>query len=76
MPHHFQQRLFSRPVESPHLKLNLAVPIDKLKVSPVGGDEPRAMSAGGKGDENVEMQVTQFMRLEALIGTHARQNFP
>jgi hypothetical protein len=27
------------------------------------------VGTGGEGDENVEMQITQFMRLEALIGT-------
>ena len=27
------------------------------------------MGAGSEGDENVEMQITQFMRLEAVIGT-------
>ena len=31
------------------------------------------MRAGGEGDENVEMQVTQFVRLEALIGTNLGQ---
>ena len=47
--------------------------MDELKVFPVGSNETGAVRAGGEGDENVEMQVTQFMRLEALIGTDFSQ---
>jgi hypothetical protein len=61
---------------SPNLELDLAVLPDKLKVGPVGRDETGAVGAGSERDENVEMQVTQFMRREAVIGTNARQNFP
>jgi len=61
---------------SPHLKLDLSIPIDQLEISPVGRDEARAMRPSSQGDENVEMQVAQFGRREAVIGTNARQNFP
>ena len=54
---------------SPHLKLDTAVPVDEFEVSPVGSDETGAVRAGGQGDENVKVQVTQFARLEASIGT-------
>jgi len=63
------------PAPSPHLKLDLAVPIDQLKIFPVGSDEACAVRAGSKGDENVEMQITQFMRFEAVIGTDFGQYF-
>jgi len=56
-----------KPVSSPNLKLHLAVAIDQLGVGAVGRDEAGAVGAGGEGDENIGVQVTEFMRLEASI---------
>jgi hypothetical protein len=67
---------FQKSPSSPHLKLNLSISTNQLEISPVGRDEARSMRPGGEGDKNVEMQVTQFGRREAVIGTNARQNFP
>ncbi len=50
--------------------------MNKLKVGPVGSDQTGPVGASSKGDQNVEMQVTQFGRCEAVIGADARQNFP
>jgi hypothetical protein len=58
---------------SPHLKPDPTVPIDKLKISSVGGDETGAVRAGGEGDEKVKMQVTEFMRLKAPVCTDLGQ---
>jgi len=43
--------------------------MNQLKVRPVGSDQTGAVRPCGEGDENVEMQVAQFVRLEAVIGT-------
>ena len=60
----------------PHLQPDGAILVDQLKIRLIGRDEAGSIGAGGEGDENVEMQVTEFAWREAVIGTHARQNFP
>jgi hypothetical protein len=61
------------PAISPHLKLELSISTYQLKVCPVGSDEPGTVRACSKGDENVEVQVAEFGRREALIGTDFSQ---
>ena len=65
-----------RQTGSPNFKVDLPVSANQLEIFPIGGDQTSAVRARSKGDENVEMQVTEFGRREAVIGTNARQNFP
>ena len=59
------------PQALPHFQFDLAIMIDQFKICTVGGDEARPARAGGERDENIEMQVAQFRRREAVISLHA-----
>jgi hypothetical protein len=58
---------------SPNFKVDLAIPIDQLKICPIGRDEAGPVGACSEGDENVEMQIAQFVGLEAMISADVSQ---
>jgi hypothetical protein len=51
-------------LQLPYLKLELAVAIDYFKIGPVGVYQPGAVRARGERDQDVEVQIAQFVRRE------------
>src|SRR5579864_7370746 len=58
---------------SPDFQFDLTISINQLKICPIRGDEAGAAGACSEGNENVKVQVTQFVRLKALIVTNVCQ---
>ena len=59
----------------PDFQVKLAMAVDQLKICPAGRNQARSVRAGGESDQDIEVQVAEVVRLEAMIGTNVSQNF-
>ncbi len=62
------------PWQLPYFELESAVAANHLEVSPVRGDETRAVGSRCQRDEHVEVQVSEFVGSVVMLGAHLGQN--
>jgi len=58
----------------PDFQLEIPIAPNHLEVYAIGRNQPCAVRAGRQSDQNVEMQVAKFVRLETLVLLHFRKN--
>ena len=51
----------------PDFHLEVPIGADQLEIGAIAGDQTRAAGASGQGDQDVEVQVAEFMGLKALV---------
>src|SRR4051812_20814888 len=61
---------------SPNLEHESLEVVDQLEVSPVRGNQPCAMCACSQRDQDVKVQVAQFLRLQATLSSDVTEKLP
>jgi len=57
----------------PDIETKFAILMDQFKVGSIGGNQERSMRAGRQRNQNVKVQVAEFLRSKAFVRANPRE---